>query len=183
MKNTPQRLLEFAPMVSTYSFRHFQPDRWLTGITPFQPRLGWYLACIISFFPQFSVVKSSIKLDWACLSQPVLECSGEITLKGTRPWLSGRLAHALMDQLLTWQKSCDVTEGSGHLAYPSPPALFSPWLKHCDHSLFEPQNLFFKGEGSRTEDKVESRKRKWSFDILCPSLTMWHELISPTGVR
>ena len=77
----------------------FPLGEWMTGITHFQLRLGWYLACIISFFPQFSIVKSSIKLDWARLSQPVMECSGEITLKGTRPWLSGRLAQALTTQL------------------------------------------------------------------------------------
>lgn len=96
---SPETLLEFSPILSIYSFRHFPLGEWMTGITHFQLRLGWYLACIISFFPQFSIVKSSIKLDWARLSQPVMEYSGEITLKGTRPWLSGRLAQALTTQL------------------------------------------------------------------------------------
>ena len=156
----------------------------MTGITPFQLRLGWYLACIISFFLQFSIVKSSIKLDWARLSQPVLECSGEITLKGTRPWLSGRLAQALRAQLLTLQQSCDTSEGSSH-ASPSQHLFFlgsTPPPRPRNNrkqkqnttviTLFSLKTFFLKGEGSRKEDEAESRNCEQFFDILCSRFAM-----------
>lgn len=111
------------------SNRHIPLGEWMAGITLLASQ-GWYLACIISFFPQFSIVKSSIKLDWACLSRPVLECSGEITLKGTRPWLSGRLVHASSQaQRLTLQRSCDILEGSSNAVGPSSQLLSLPGLQ------------------------------------------------------
>lgn len=115
----PQGSDGICPTPCADSFRHNPLGEWMAGITLLASQ-GWYLTCIISFFPQFSIVKSSIKLDWARLSRPVLECSGEITLKGTRPWLSGRLVHASSQaQLLTLQRACDILEDSGNPVGPS----------------------------------------------------------------
>lgn len=124
-----QRLWLNCPTPCADSSRHIPLGEWMAGITLLASQ-GWYLACIISFFPQFSIVKSSIKLDWARLSRPVLECSGEITLKGTRPWLSGRLVHASSQaQRLTLQRSCDILQGSSNAMGPSSQLLSLPGLQ------------------------------------------------------